>query len=180
VLAAGQSRRYGPDDKLLGMLQGRPLCMHIAATLAEIPLLSRIAVCANPQVGELYRSMGFKIVVNPDPGTGQGSSLRLGIDALHHGRAALLCLADMPFVSGAHLAALARAYDAGQARAVASVSDAYRGPPALIALELLRHFRPQGDVGARELLSGAAWIKTPARECLDFDTKAAFDGFDPV
>ena len=48
LLAAGRSRRFGAADKLAVDLDGLPLGLHAARTLADVPLAARILVTADP------------------------------------------------------------------------------------------------------------------------------------
>ena len=114
-LAAGRSTRFGADDKLLAPLGGVPLLLHAAQAIVDLAPARRIAVCPdrNGPVAALLADRGFDIVANPCPERGLSQSLRLGIGAVSPGveRAALLCLADMPFVRAGHLAALLARFD---------------------------------------------------------------------
>jgi molybdenum cofactor cytidylyltransferase len=111
VLASGLSRRFGPADKLLAPLRGKPLAAYIATTLGAMPLRARVAVCAtgNAGVRTLFEAHNFEVVENADPSLGQAASLVLGLSALARSqpKAMLVCLGDMPFVTAAHLSARA-------------------------------------------------------------------------
>lgn len=180
VLAAGLSRRYGSESKLLAPLRGKPLALHIADTLAGMSLFGLIAVCQEGDVlGAEFEARGFTVVTNPDSARGQASSLALGVkeaEALD-AEAALICLADMPFVSEGHLAAVLDAAEttdivassiAGQAAPTPPAVFSHPHFPALLALE--------GDKGARSLLAQARLIEAPAGELADFDTPGDFAG----
>ena len=124
VLASGLSRRFGPTDKLLAPLRGKPLVAHIAETIGALPFKRRVAVCATDSeaVRTLFEAEGFDVVANPDPARGQASSLVLGLKALAAARPAamLVCLGDMPFVSARHLGALLIRLDARAGRTLAA------------------------------------------------------------
>ena len=47
LLAAGQSRRFGPTDKLMAPLHGRPLVTYAAATLRAVAPDVLIAVTSS-------------------------------------------------------------------------------------------------------------------------------------
>lgn len=167
VLAAGRAKRFG-SDKLRHPLNGRPLGEHIAVTLAELPLAARLAVCPAAR-GDLFAPHGFEVIDNPHPEQGMGVSLALGaaraiaLDA----DALLVCLADMPFVTVAHLDALL----AIRMPVVATTCDGTRSPPAVFARELLHELASlAGDQGARHLLKSAATVAAPADLVRDFDT----------
>ncbi|HEY4201276.1 MAG TPA: nucleotidyltransferase family protein [Devosiaceae bacterium] len=180
VLAAGLSRRYGPDSKLHAELGGKFLALHIADTLCHMGFGHRIAVCQpDDPLGPAFRARGFDVVLNPDSGRGMASSLALGVTAAREAgsEAVLICLADMPFVSAAHLMGLVDALD-GESDIVASataVSDVPPTPPAIFGKA---HFTAlaglTGDKGARSLLGEARIVVAPAQMLADFDTPDDF------
>ena len=46
VLAAGASRRFGTENKLLQPLAGKPLLCHTLERAAALPVARRVAVCS--------------------------------------------------------------------------------------------------------------------------------------
>ncbi|TGN59364.1 nucleotidyltransferase family protein [Paracoccus liaowanqingii] len=100
LLAAGASRRFGPQDKLLAPLGGRPLVAHAADALRVTSLDHRIAVIANPALVPLLD--GFRIVLI-SPGGQQSDSLRAGLGEAGQLDRLLITLGDMPDVTAAHL-----------------------------------------------------------------------------
>lgn len=105
LLAAGASRRFGPDDKLLARHRGQPLITHAARALRATPLAQRIAVIANPAL--IPHLDGFRIVTL-SPGTDplQSTSLRAGLMAAGRPDRLLIALGDMPDITPAHLTAI--------------------------------------------------------------------------
>ena len=174
LLAAGASKRFGEEDKLLAELDGEPLLDHAARRIVELEPGQKIAVCSSAQGGpaELLRGLGFDIVLNPQPGRGLSSSLVCGIAGAARGpaEAALVCLADMPFVSLDHLQLLLLRFDPQQAPVVASAKEDVAMPPALFARALFDELRQlSGDRGARSLLATAALVPAAATELTDID-----------
>jgi molybdenum cofactor cytidylyltransferase len=171
VLAAGLSTRFGAD-KLLRPIDGRPLAAHIADTLAAMPFAHRIAICsADPGRKATFAARGFTLIENSDPGRGMASSLALAaqraidLDA----DAVLICLADMPNVTAAHLLSLIGA-SAGN-DIVATESAGTRSPPAIFGRKVLPLLLAlTGDQGARHLLRGAATIEASPHLVRDVDT----------
>lgn len=176
ILAAGLSTRFG-GDKLVYPYSGKPLAAHIADTLAALPVRWRLAIVppAPSSRRELFTERGFDLVTNPEPRQGMGSSLALGAQrATELGATALLvCLADMPNVTSAHLTALLAADDSD---AVATGFDNSRGPPVMFSRRLFPDLASlSGDHGARHLLAGARLIAAPPGLSRDFDTPTDFD-----
>jgi molybdenum cofactor cytidylyltransferase len=173
VLASGLSRRYGPQDKLLVELGGRPLAAHVADAVRGVGFAQRVAVCASPEVAALFA--GFTVIRNPDPDLGQQLSLRLGAEAVT-APSVLICLADMPLISGEHLSALCDLH-ARTGEAVATEAGSYLGPPAVFGREALFASQGKADEGARRLLRDAVRLAAPAEMVKDFDTPDDFRSF---
>ncbi len=171
LLAAGRSERFG-SDKLMALLDGKPLALHAARRIVELAPGRRIAVCQStdgPLAAQL-NDLGFEIVTNPHPERGLSQSLVRGIAAVGTAEAALVCLADMPFVTAAHLEALLARFDAGTTPVVASVRGDTPMPPALFARSLFGALQAgEGDRGARAQLAGAALVAADAAELADID-----------
>ncbi|MEM1430869.1 MAG: NTP transferase domain-containing protein [Pseudomonadota bacterium] len=172
LLAAGHSRRFGTDDKLLGDLHGKPLVAHAAEAVRLAGLDVLLAVAEEPKVAEALP--GFTIVA---PGAGRPShsaSLMAGVaraEALGAERL-LVVLGDMPWVTPTLLRAVIARTSAAQPAAV--TDGARRSSPACwprARFDALRALT--GDTGARALLSQipeAALVRTTASALADIDT----------
>ncbi|WP_443970747.1 nucleotidyltransferase family protein [Sphingobium sp. CR28] len=173
LLAAGQSKRFGTEDKLLAPLDGVPLGLHVATRLAAMKLGWRIAICReeSPLI-ESLTGLDFDIVINRDPGRGLSSSLALGIERAEAvgADAALVVLADMPFVTPRHFVALLASFDPDQSSIVASSGDSVAMPPALFGRAYFDRLRAmQGDKGGRALFSDAKLVRADPAELRDID-----------
>jgi molybdenum cofactor cytidylyltransferase len=170
VLAAGQAKRFG-SDKLMAELDGAPLGLHIGQTLAPMEFGWRFAVCGEGSpVGQHYAALGFAVIENAAPESGQAGSLHLAVKAADRtpASALLVVLADMPFVTARHIARIAASKGL-----TASHDGNAPMPPALFA----RSFWPEllateGDAGARRLLGGAKIVMAPPKELHDIDLPA--------
>jgi molybdenum cofactor cytidylyltransferase len=176
LLAAGRSTRWGgPHSKLDRPLLGRPLGLHFADTLSELPFLARVAVTGRASID--YGAHGFETVANPDPASGLAGSLHLGIARARASGAAavLVALADMPCVTAAHVRRLFDATD--DADGVVASSDGHDGqPPAIFGRERFDALLGlAGDTGARALIAAGRHVVTSPAELIDIDTPAAFD-----
>ncbi len=174
LLAAGRSRRFGAADKLLAPLHGMPVALHAAKAIAALAPACRIAICpdADGALARMLAGEGFDIVANPDADCGLSESLRRGVAAARAGgeQAALLCLADMPFVRADHLAALLARFDPEGAPIVASGRAGMPMPPALFARSRFSALEEaRGDQGGRALLASAALVPAPAGQLDDID-----------
>lgn len=170
ILAAGQAKRFG-SDKLMAPIHNIPMGLHVAQKVTEIGFGWRFAICAiNAPIAERYAAMGLKIISNAEPELGQSRSLHLAVLEAQStpATALLVVLADMPFVTRAHLDAIA-----ADVAITASTDGKATMPPALFP----RAIWPQllaatGDGGARDLLRGANLVKADVSELLDIDVVA--------
>ena len=105
LLAAGQSRRMGGPNKLLAEVDGTPMVAHVARRLLASRARPIIAVLGN-QADEVDAALGklpVERVRNPEFAGGLSTSLKRGIAALPADLdGALVCLGDMPLISGRH------------------------------------------------------------------------------
>jgi molybdenum cofactor cytidylyltransferase len=170
VLAAGQATRFG-EDKLMADLDGIPMGLHIGHTLAPMGFGWRFAVCAERSpIAAHYAVLGFAVIVNAAPESGQAHSLHLAVAAAEETQASalLVTLADMPFVTAQHIASIA-----ANAALTASHDGERPMPPVLFP----RDHWPQllatkGDAGARALLGAAKTVLAPPQELRDIDLPA--------
>jgi len=151
LLAAGSARRMG-EDKLLAELGGRPMVVHALDSIAAAGL-GRPIVAVAPGSGVTRLLEGRSTLVEvAGHALGMGQSLAAAIGEVPPDwTAAIICLADMPFVKPATLAALAREADP---RAI--VRPCWRGQPGNPVLWGREHFAGlaalTGDQGGRALL----------------------------
>jgi molybdenum cofactor cytidylyltransferase len=174
LLAAGTSQRFGADDKLLAPFAGEPLALHAARRIALLAPRRRIAICRDDHgtLARLLAAHGFEIAANPHPEQGLSRSLSCGIAEAARGpdMAAMVCLADMPFVGTGHLRKLIARFDPVEAPVVASTNGDAAMPPALFARALFETLRSgEGDRGGKALLADAALIHAAAGELVDID-----------
>ncbi len=158
LLAAGFSRRFGEQDKLLQPLpDGRPIALAAAENLVKAMPVSVAVVRSNNQaLADLLKNAGLNIVYCDKPDTGMADSLSAAIEYAAKFRESnngfVIALADMPDISLDTIRAIAKELDAGAA-IVAPVYQGQRGHPvgfsAAIYPELIQL---TGDEGARSVL----------------------------
>lgn len=178
VLAAGQSRRFGAEDKLSAPFADGLLGQHVPAVLGGLDLDHRwiIASRSDHPCAASWSQAGFEIAVNERAADGMGHSLALaaqlaaqaGVDGL------LIALADMPFVPASHFTALLeRGAGRGPEAIVASQGNEQRSPPAWFGrAHLAALAAAAGDHGARHLLTAAEPIACSPDWLHDIDVPA--------
>jgi molybdenum cofactor cytidylyltransferase len=133
LLAAGTSSRMG-SNKLLFELEGegvlrRAARQALAGGLSPLlVVLGHEAERARPEL----EGLACQVVINPDYEKGINSSLKAGVAALPaEAYAAMVMLADMPFVTPEMIAALIARYRASEAPLVISDYEGVNAPPML-------------------------------------------------
>lgn len=171
LLAAGKSERYGDiRSKLDQDFLGKPLGLHVAVALEDMPFRRRLAIINGLDLH--YDRHGFEVIHNPDRDLGMARSVKLGIErAVELGaRSVLIALADMPRVTAAHIH---RLFDAStdDHSVVASSDGRDPKPPALFgAGQFACLLSLDGDAGARDVVRGGRHVITTPAELIDVDT----------
>lgn len=189
LLAAGQSRRMGPENKLLAELEGGVMVAQVAAQLLASKAAPLLAVTGHEREKVEAALSGLKMgfTHNPDYATGLSSSLHRGLAALPADcDGVVVCLGDMPGVTSGVIDRLIAAFDPLEGRAICVPTwEGKRGNPVLFARRFLAEMQEiAGDVGARhligeypELVCEVAMDDLDAGEgvLLDVDTPEALD-----
>ena len=158
VLAAGRSSRMAPHNKLLVMdREGRAMVARVVDNLLASTARPVLVVLGHraDDVRAALAGRDVRFVPAPDYAAGLSASLRAGIAAVPPGAgAALVCLGDMPLVTGGMMQQVIAAYDPGEGRGIVAPTCLGKiGNPVLWG----RRFFPDiagltGDMGARPLL----------------------------
>ncbi|AHB50132.1 hypothetical protein W911_08920 [Hyphomicrobium nitrativorans NL23] len=121
LLAAGASRRFGDDNKLVADLDGEPLVRRVARILAESSVGDVVVVTGHDRetVEAALDGLSFRFVHNEDWSSGMGRSIARGIRALRPDTpAAFVVPGDMPYLTVTLLQALAGRYADAEGRRI--------------------------------------------------------------
>jgi molybdenum cofactor cytidylyltransferase len=134
VLAAGTSTRMGQNKLFLKL--GDETVVHRAVRRAAEAGLDPVVVVIGHEADRTRDAIGAlqcTTVLNPDYEAGVNSSLRAGIRAVTEtsARAAVVILADMPFVTPAMIQILIEEYRGSTAPLVVSDYEGVNAPPVL-------------------------------------------------
>ncbi len=180
VLAAGQSSRMAPHNKLLVPDRaGKPMVARVVDNLlssAARPVL----VVVGHRGDEVTQALGgrpVQIVTAPDYAAGLSASLKAGIAAVPaEATGVVVCLGDMPLVTGRMIDRLIESYDADEGRLiVAPTGHGKLGNPVLWDRRFFADIMGlSGDMGARKLLERHAesvvMVESGDPVLRDFDT----------
>ena len=157
VLAAGQSRRAGEQNKLLVELGETPMISHVVRSATDSDAYQVIVVTGHEAelVQKTLENYQAEIVFNADYVSGMASSLRIGIQAVAGEMdGALILLGDMPLVSSAQINQLITGFDpAAERDIVVPCKDGRRGNPVLWSTRYFPALKAlTGDTGGKGLI----------------------------
>src|SRR5215467_3584492 len=183
ILAAGTSSRMGEPKQLLRIgdntLLGQVLANVRGVSLAQIVVVLGASADAIKHQVDLA---GLKVVVNNSYHQGMGTSLAAGLAALEATvNAALIVLADQPFVQPETLKKICQEYRRTQAQIVIPLYKGFRGNPVLLDRSVFPEVMAlRGDIGCRAIFGShpEGIVKLPVEDAgilLDIDSKADFE-----
>jgi len=179
ILAAGTSSRMGEAKQLL-RLGGSTLLDQVVHNLRGSRVAEIVIVLGHEAetIKQQTAVKNLKVVVNESYRQGMGTSLRAGLSALSSEvDAALIVLADQPFVRPATFDQIIDHYQQSNAQIVIPTYKGFRGNPVLLDRSVFPEVMAlTGDIGCRAIfgnhLEGIA--KVPVEDVgilLDLDSK---------
>ena len=155
ILAAGESRRMGKQNKLLLPIGGEALLVKLVASVCASDV-GQVLVVIGHEAEKIRRELNefpLNFVYNPNFSEGMTTSIKYGVKVVSHECDGLLiCLGDMPFINTSEINKLIHAYVQnrikGQSLIVVPVFKEQRGNPVLFSNELrndiLKHKKESG------------------------------------
>lgn len=154
VLAAGMSKRMGTAKQLL-RLGGKTILEHTLANVRASGVSEIVLVLgfAAESIEKEISTECVKIVRNQDYQQGMGTSLRSGLAALDlQAKAALIVLADQPFVQPETINQLIACHQESKPQIVIPTFHGFRGNPVLLDRSVFAELQGlTGDVGCRAI-----------------------------
>lgn len=172
LLAAGASRRFGAEDKLLAPWQGAPLVATAARTLAKAGCDELAAVVSSEAVAAALPP-GFQ-AIHIESGLDMSASFRAACrfaEAREAGRM-LIVLGDMPGVRPETLIQLLAPPHASRA---CHLEEARTPPAVLLRQDWRKAALDEGDHGARSVIAAlpaSSLLALSSDEAKDIDTKS--------
>lgn len=179
VLAAGGSTRMG-HQKLLLEIGGRSIVRRSveSALSSKAQVVTVIVGSEASRVAACIDDLPIRIMFNYSWQKGQGTSIACGMSDLASYDAAIIMVADQPFVNEHHLNNLIDYYLQHGGQIVVSSVNGIKGNPALFSAEVFPELMMlEGDQGARQLFSRFALHTVEQNESFlfnDIDDKRAF------
>jgi molybdenum cofactor cytidylyltransferase len=176
LLAAGSATRMG-RNKLLLELGGEPLVRRAARAALEAGLDPLLVVVGHEaeHVREALTGLACRFVLNLDWRQGQSTSVSAGAAAVPpEAEAAVVLLADMPFVDAAAVRAVVSRWRETGAPIVSCRYGEVSAPPTLYCRPLLGELQGgSGEGRGREVVrrhgDSVAWVDRPSATLADVD-----------
>ena len=155
ILAAGESRRMGKQNKLLLPIGGEALLVKLVASVCASDV-GQVLVVIGHEAEKIRRELNefpLNFVYNPNFSEGMTTSIKYGIkEVSHECDGLLICLGDMPFINTSEINKLIHAYVKnrikGEGLIVVPVFKRQRGNPVLFSIEfrndILEHKKESG------------------------------------
>jgi len=182
VLAAGEAKRFG-EAKQLVKVRGKALLEHVLNQLRS-PKIGEVIVVLGARADEIQKQVKFgseRVVVNADHALGMSTSIQAGLRAVS-GNAALVVLADQPFVRPETIDQLIDVYERRRPKIVIPTFAGKRGNPVVIDRSLFdAMMKIRGDVGFRAIFGDYAGeiVSVPVSDrgvVTDIDTADDLEG----
>lgn len=164
ILAAGESSRMGRDKALLPWPPAADALTtkdsFLSAAIRSLALSTDFVLVVAGQnestLAPVVYANGASLIVNPDPGRGQFSSLQIGLsEVLNRGRdAAMITLVDRPPASAATVAQLRQVFEEAPQNVWALVPEfsGKHGHPFIAGRDLIERFLRERVTGnARDI-----------------------------
>lgn len=158
VLAAGQSKRMGPVNKLLMEIDGTPMVQRVVTAVREggVDDICVVTGFERERIESCLRDQGLKFVFNGSYALGMGSSLAKGAQAIDDEGAAgiLVCLGDLPHLGGDTVRELVDEFKKRGGECVLMPSYmGQRGHPIIFPVSYRESLGgSSGDIGAKALI----------------------------
>ena len=157
VLAAGQSSRMGPTNKLLETVDGEAMVRRVVAHARESQATDVLVVLGHQSqsVRAALADAGVTFTDSPHYAEGLSASLKAGIAGVPvESDGAIVLLGDMPAVSPAHIDRLIAGFNPVEGRSICvPTTRGKRGNPVLWGRAYFDEIAAlSGDVGARHLI----------------------------
>ena len=178
LLAAGESKRFGNKNKLLELINGKPMINHILDTLFEIFDPEEIIMIVGHEhriIKKIIFNKKIKILENLDYKRGIGTSISLGVKHLETDIDGVMVIpADMPYINSKDLINLEQKFiELNCEKVVMPEHDSRIGNPVIlprIYFNILKNLKE--DFGARSLIrkNDIITLKTGFGTIFDIDT----------
>lgn len=182
LLAAGISKRFGKEDKLLSKYKKKSLLIYALENLKKSKVSEIIIV-----TGKNHKELSYKIkknsrirlIYNKNYSKGMSSSLLAGMRKINkNSKGFLICLADMPKIKSATYNKIIQFFKKNPNLPLIPFFKSQSGNPVCFPMSFKAKLRSlKGDRGAKKILQKNKFNKINIKSksiLIDFDKKSDF------
>lgn len=161
ILAAGESKRFGPENKLLVEVDGVPALERVVNAIKQsgVERLAIVSGSDHEAIASLLSGYDVNVIKNPNWKQGMGGSLSAGASTIDESQFSgiLICLGDLPFVESTTIAKLLETFlENGAQKIILPTNNGIRGHPVIFPVFYRKELmRLSGDQGAKSIISAA-------------------------
>ncbi len=185
ILAAGNSKRFGKENKLLYRLNGKLLIEYsllLALNLQKklIDIIDEVIVVSKyEEIKQLTLQYGFNYVLNLASDEGISTSIKLGITHAKEENAYLFLVGDEPYLKFTTILNYIKSFLESK-KGIASLIDINKNPgnPCIFSFKYKQDLlQLQNDTGGRKIinknLDDVFFFEVSSQEIIDIDTKTS-------
>ncbi len=155
LLAAGNSERFG-RNKLLELIEDKPMIEYALEKYANIGCYNRIVVTQYDEVADIAKRYGYKVVYNTQPDLGISESIKCGLrlqSSVAPIDAVLFSVCDQPYIKEASIIRLITSYAASdKGIACLSYNDEPCNPNIFDRKYIKDLLDLEGDTGGKKIV----------------------------
>ena len=179
LLAAGESKRFGDKNKLLEIINDKPIINHILDTLFKIFDYSELIIIVgheHKKIKNLILNKDIKILENINYKKGIGTSIALGMNNLDTEIDGVMIIpADMPYINSKDIINLEKKFmELNCLKVVMPEYNSQIGNPVILPRNYFSTLKSlKDDFGARSLIrkKDIITLKSEFGTIFDIDTK---------
>ena len=153
ILAAGESKRMGDDNKLLLPFKGKPILNHVVEASLDSELNHTCVVTGYDRLNikKLIGNKEIQIVKNQEWFLGIASSIVIGVSHLREYDGILILLGDMPLVTSELINEII--FNGTVEKIVVPLKNGRRGNPVLFGSNFIHELiHLKGESGAKNVI----------------------------
>jgi molybdenum cofactor cytidylyltransferase len=159
VLAAGLSKRYGPENKLLSLIDGVPMIRKVVVEIdrSKVDLVLVVTGYQSELIEDILVGVDkVQLVYNDHYEEGMSTSIVKGAQDLHQMDGCMICLGDLPHLTANDYDRLIEVFNAKKAtnRIIIPTFRGKRGHPVVFGQSFFDDLKnlPFSDEGARKII----------------------------
>ena len=182
ILAAGTSKRFGKENKLLTKYKNQIILLTVINKLLKSKVDELIVVTGNDRKKiekQIPNNHKITVVNNRYFKRGMASSIKVGLGKLNKkSKGFLICLSDMPKISTKTYDKIILSFQKKKQFPAVPYYKTFQGNPVCFPKKFKKYFKKlSGDVGAKNLLKEKKFKKVKVLNqsiLIDFDYKKDF------